>query len=516
MKARPCVITVWPSGRELSATAGDSLYTLLLVAGVIDRNDPFSNRLRLERGTVSPSTDPAAEARAFTPSQQTEGWILASCRRIEGDAELMLGSSVDATLQRPLGQGYGLIIFVGTATICCGLVGLNAMEIPMLNACSNSQLKLASEVTERIRFYQSDDNNAIKMAAFLRNDIARMTERLVYYTGIDPTLITTVTMVGRPPLLKMLLRQDPLSPEERGKFQHYLAQDMQLQLLRPQTDLYLLPAAGPDMGSDTVSAVLAAGLLERIDDEQVSLLIDMGISCEVVAVGRGRIICCSVPTAPLEGEGISCGMQATSGAVYSVEINETVTLHTVHDEAARGLCGAGLISAIYQLAEQDVINEDGRLHLPEDLPAELADRFRGTVAGLEFILERAGQNALRDVCINQEDVRKLQLAKGAVRAACQALLAELGAETEDVASILIAEAYRADISIDAVLGLGMVPPVPKERVRSIGNADWQGAYLVMTDRDNVERAEQISKLLTRIDLSANHVYAAEFIKAMNF
>ncbi|MBR0374959.1 MAG: DUF4445 domain-containing protein [Firmicutes bacterium] len=520
MKERPCVITVWPSGRELRATSGDSLYTLLLVAGIIRRDDPASNRLRLERGTVSPSTDPAAEAEAFTAAELTEGWILASCRRIQGDAELMQGSSVDADPAQPLGSGFGLIVAVGTATLGCGLVALGGMEIPMLSACPNSQLRLATDMSERIAYYNAGPQNALKMAAFLRNDIARMTERLVSYTEIDHSRITTVTMVGRPPLLRMLRGMDPLAAEECGHIRRLRAGDMQLQPLPETTDLYLLPAADRDAGSDTVASVLAAGLLEKVDDERISILIDTGISCEVVAVGRGRMLCCSVATAPLEGVGVSCGMQSVSGAVYSVEISDTVTVHTIHDEAAKGLCGAGLLSAVHQLAEQEMIGEDGRLRQPEDLPDELADRFRATASGMEFVLVRVGQgvarDVARDVCVNQEDVRKLQLAKGAVRAACHALLAELDAGVDDIDVILIAEAYRANINTEAALELGLLPPVEKDKVRSIGNADWQGAYLVLTDRDNAEKAERIAGLLTRLDLAANHVYAAEFIKAMNF
>ena len=55
-------------------------------------------------------------------------------------------------------------------------------------------------------------------------------------------------------------------------------------------------------------------------------------------------------------------------------------------------------------------------------------------------------------------------------------------------------------------------PVPEHAVRSIGNADWQGAYLAMTDWDNAVGAVEIARRITRLDLSANHVYAAEFIK----
>ncbi|MBR5429163.1 MAG: DUF4445 domain-containing protein [Firmicutes bacterium] len=517
MKDRSCVITLWPDGQELTATVGDSLYTLLLVAGVIKQDDPASNRLRLERGTVSPSTDPEAEARLFSLSERAEGWILASCRRINGDAVLTLGRSVDASRLRPLGQGFGLIVDVGTATIGCGLVGQEGMEIPMLSACPNSQLKLAADMADRIAYYQSDPENAERITAYLRSDITRMTERLLSYTHIDPAAITTVTVAGRPPLIRMLQGLDPGAKEEQTHIHRLRSGDLQLQCLSPELDLFLLPAAGDELGSDTVASVLAAGMEEKLDSDRITLLVDMGISCEVVAAGRGRLIGCSVDTAPLEGEGISCGMQAMSGAVYEVEISEDgVSVHTIHDELPRGLCGAGLLSAAHQLVQQDIINEEGRLQQPEDLPPALASRFRATASGLEFILVRAGQGVSRDVCLNQEDVRKLQLAKGAVRAACQSLLAELEADTSDVEAILIAEAYRANVNDLAALELGLLPPVPPTAVRSIGNADWQGAYLVMTDRQNGVKAEGIAAALTRLDLAANRVYAAEFIKAMNF
>ncbi|MBR2783828.1 MAG: DUF4445 domain-containing protein [Firmicutes bacterium] len=518
MKDRPCTITIRPDGRELTATAGDSLYTLLLVAGVISQDDPASNRLRLERGSVSPSLDPQAEARAFTLSERTEGWILASCRRIEGDAELTLGSSVDASsLQRPLGHGFGLIAAVGTATIGCGLLSLGGMEIPMLSACPNSQIHLAPDMADRIAFYRSDPDNARKITAFLRNDISRMTERLLSHTGIEPEQITTVTMVGRPPLLRMLLGRSPEEKEEQGRIRHLHAGDMQLAYLDGDTDLFLLPSSCDEIGSDTVASLLAGGVPDKIDGEGVTILVDMGISCEVVAAGRGRIVACSVDTAPFEGEGISCGMQAMSGAVFGVEIDEdSVAVQTIHDEPPKGLCGAGLISAVHQLVRQDLISEDGRLQQPEDLPEALASRFRATASGREFILVRAGQGVPRDVCVNQEDVRKLQLAKGAIRGACQALLAELDAPASAIEAILIAEAYRSNINTEAALELGLLPPVPEHAVRSIGNADWQGAYLAMTDWDNAVGAVEIARRITRLDLSANHVYAAEFIKAMNF
>lgn len=342
-----------------------------------------------------------------------------------------------------------------------------------------------------------------------------MTERLIHYTGISPQRITTLTVVGRRPLLHMLL---DLPPEEEGRVgetQVFPASRLQLPLLPAQAQAHFLPLGQRELGSDTVCAVLAAGLLERMDSPQISIVIDVGVSCEIIAAGRGRLLACSVPTAPFEGLGVSCGMQATSGAIYAVEIEDRVSLRTIHDQPPKGLCGAGLIAAVDQLVQQEIINVDGRLVQPEDLPEELARRFRGTAAGLEFMLSSPGDGGA-EVSLNQADILQLQLAKGALRAACQAVLADLEAEESDVACILLAEAYRANINPEAVLSLGLLPPVGAELVRSIGNADWQGAYLALTERENVAKAETIAQLLHRLDLTADRTYASEFIRAMSF
>ena len=50
MEERQYDITLLPSGQTLRGFGGDSLYTLLLVAGLISPKDPGSERLRLEKG----------------------------------------------------------------------------------------------------------------------------------------------------------------------------------------------------------------------------------------------------------------------------------------------------------------------------------------------------------------------------------------------------------------------------------------------------------------------------------
>ena len=116
-----CTITILPIDKQLQAYEGDSLYTLLLVEGLIMPDDPNGAKLRLEKGSLSPAEHPEAEEAAFSPSEQAEDWILASERYITGDAVLSMGvpQKLDLGDQQPLtDHGYALAVDLGTGTIC--------------------------------------------------------------------------------------------------------------------------------------------------------------------------------------------------------------------------------------------------------------------------------------------------------------------------------------------------------------------------------------------------------------
>src|SRR5690606_18276304 len=121
-----------------------------------------------------------------------------------------------------------------------------------------------------------------------------------------------------------------------------------------------------------------------------------------------------------------------------------------------------------------------------------------------------------DICVNQSDIYQVQLAKGAVYAACQAILSELGAAEEDIAEIFLAESSSANISAEAALAIGLLPQIEQNRVISIGNAAWQGAYIALTDQAILAETEQIAGRLESLDLTSDAIYAEEFIQAMNF
>src|SRR5690606_34650231 len=97
----------------------------------------------------------------------------------------------------------------------------------------------------------------------------------------------------------------------------------------------------------------------------------------------------------------------------------------------------------------------GRLKNPEeipDLPEVIRGRLRAGENGQEVLIDRES-----GVTINQKDIRLLQLAKGAVRAAVDSLLDEAKVTPEELEVILLAGAFGSGLDPSALLRIGLLP-----------------------------------------------------------
>lgn len=509
-------ITVIPGGQVLQGFGGDNLYTLLLVAGLIRAGEPLSERICLEKGSVSPSEDSEAEAAAFTPAELAEGWMLASCRRIDGDATVRLGSETqpEQALYDPLSEGYGLAFDIGAGTVAAGLVNLDTMKLPLLAAWRNAQQDIAMELPERIRYARSQEGGGEELKQALLDDMNGLAAKLMAKVGVSGEEVRSVVCAGNHALMNMLLGD---LEQQQGLVGRYKAQTLGLDAINAQADIYILPSAAADIGADTVSACLANGLLQRRDKRSIDLLVDLGMSGEIIAAGRGRLLAASIASLPFEGAGVSCGMPAMTGAITRVSFeDERVILKTVRNGHPRGLSGAGLLSAVQALRELGFIDGEGKLRAPENAPDFLVKRLRSGGGGREFLLSRGDKAFPRDICLSQDDILQVQMAKGAIYAACCAMLDALGATNAALGEIMIAEAFRANFQPETVLALSLIPPIAPGQVRSIGNASWQGAYLALSNRRYLEEARQVAASIERLDLNTSAVYADRFIKGMNF
>ncbi|MCL1975673.1 MAG: hypothetical protein FWG61_05880, partial [Firmicutes bacterium] len=304
-------IEILPEGRLLFAHKGENLLNLLLLNEVLTKGQ---DAVRLERGSVSSSVEPELEKTSFSPTEQTDGWMLASRRNIEGNAVFYVPQAAAEPENEQLNEnltdtptqlvGLAMAVDLGSGTVAAGMSALPALAIPTISACVSSQCELLGDMGARLKFIREEEEGLEKLQHLLYEDIKHLTLRLSDKTGLDPAQVRMIMVAANTSIGQMLWGEYPgsrtgvvaswRSPQKRP------TQETPLASLMPQAEIVLMPAAYDDIGSDIVSAALAAGLRKRINEQQITLLIDLGLSTEIVAAGRGRLLAVSVSTPALE------------------------------------------------------------------------------------------------------------------------------------------------------------------------------------------------------------------------
>jgi uncharacterized 2Fe-2S/4Fe-4S cluster protein (DUF4445 family) len=116
----------------------------------------------------------------------------------------------------------------------------------------------------------------------------------------------------------------------------------------------------------------------------------------------------------------------------------------------------------------------------------------------------------------QRDIRELQLASGAIRAAIALLLRRVGLEPTDLQAVLLAGGFGNFIRRENACRIGMLPAIPVERIRFVGNAASMGAKAVLLAQELRREADQIAATAEHVDLSLDPEFQMEFGMAMMF
>ena len=207
-------------------------------------------------------------------------------------------------------------------------------------------------------------------------------------------------------------------------------------------------------------------------------------------------------------------MRAASGAITGIKIlrNEW-HLETLGGVTPLGITGSGLIALVAALLSAGLITPEGRLKGPEeipDLPKAIRERLRTGENGQEVLIDRES-----GVTINQKDIRLLQLAKGAVRAAVDSLLEEAGVDPEELEVILLAGAFGTGLDPAALLRIGLLPRVPAVQIKFLGNAALEGAVQALRPEARRE-LERLAGKVRHISLGNRENYQDTFVASLLF
>jgi uncharacterized 2Fe-2S/4Fe-4S cluster protein (DUF4445 family) len=277
--------------------------------------------------------------------------------------------------------------------------------------------------------------------------------------------------------------------------------------LAPGAGLHLLPNIAGYVGADHVAMLLAVGIADAKDRV---LAIDIGTNTEVCLANHGRLTSLSCASGPaFEGAHIRHGMRAANGAIEHLRfVDEELELQIIGDAVPVGLCGSGILDALAQLYQVGIVDKRGRMgdH----------DRVRQVGREREFVLVEGGPNesGRPAVTFTQKDVRQLQLAKGAMRTGIDVLLDSNDLAPEDLDRIIIAGAFGTYIDVESAMVIGMLPRVPVERVRQVGNAAGMGAKMALISSSKRQEAQALAARVGYIELATVPGFSNYFARSM--
>ena len=134
-----------------------------------------------------------------------------------------------------------------------------------------------------------------------------------------------------------------------------------------------------------------------------------------------------------------------------------------------------------------------------------------------MIVLRPGEaGARQEVVLTQDDVRQVQLAKGAIASGVAMLQHVASVSDETVAELMLAGGFGNYVSISSALRIGLIPPLPKEKIRYVGNAASLGAQLCLVSETERRRAESVAARIEHVSLAAHPDFEQIFVDAMNF
>ncbi len=469
---------------------------------------------------------------------------------------------------------FGIAIDIGTTTVVAALVGRvkggtgNASEhqqdtdgsdskaldciVIDTRAVVNHQRQFGADVISRIDA-AADPDTRVQLQDLILSDIGSMISQLI--TDNQVKELSEVVISGNTTMIYLLLGNDasglgvyPYKADELnrsvakidiGKLFGEGVKSLNMAACSI-AKVRIMPGISAFVGADIVSGLyylnMADGLAnsgetnrDEADMLRKALFIDLGTNGEMAYYDGNELRVTSTAAGPVfEGGGISCGVASVPGAISHVTIegqndgngSEPGGLKVIYeiigdtkrfeypkgtgDEAAQapvGLCGTGVIEAVAELRRNNIINSDGLL----------SDKYFEN----GFLLAAKADGS--HIAITQQDIRNVQLAKAAINAGMDTLLAG-----DKPGTIYIAGGFGAGLNEEKIRGIRLFSKNYCDNINVVGNSSLRGAvkYLenVLWGKED-EEEQRLAKITDRakeIVLAGEESFDERYMDALGF
>jgi uncharacterized 2Fe-2S/4Fe-4S cluster protein (DUF4445 family) len=500
-------------------------------------------KVLVEKGTAPPDE---VEKENLSSGELALNNRLACRARVHGETRIVLSPIVvysnkifkgSSRYRRERDVPLGLAIDLGTTTVAAFLTTLDDGQVAAGGGGLNQQTVFGSDVISRLAAAIDDPENIERLHRLALASINQAVDSLNLSSRIWER-IQKVTIVGNVAMHHLLAKQPldklafiPFQPHDPASIPD--AAYLMGGIFPEHVQVSLPPLIGGFVGSDALACLAYFGFDQPSGPMAA---IDLGTNGEVMVTDGERILTASTAAGPaFEGVNISCGSRAVDGAIVKVSLdNGAFKLDTIGDADPVGLTGSGLLSAIAEFRRAGIIEPSGRINedcdqysdtisndqdQPEDkklssctLPPDCED-YADKVSKDDKGSRRIQLTGEKDLYLTQLDIRELQKAKGAIRAAIDVLMNQLELDPDDLDKVILTGSFGGQVDIDAILEIGMIPPVRREVVHTIANGAGFGAAMFL-NADGFQLGENLAARAKQVDLDLDEMFNRFYIEGM--
>lgn len=438
-------------------------------------------------------------------------------KKFDGEKTLVYGG--DKVIGEEAGNTtdklYGVVVDIGTTTVVSALIDMITGEELASVSALNPQSLHAQDVLSRIQF-ASDEKGLQTMYDGIIEEIDKMIDQISKEADVDKEHIYEVIFSGNTCMIHLATNVNPTSlgrypydPQIRGG-NHVGAKEHKINISSFGL-IYLPPIISAYVGPDITSGVLASRLQDKTN---VTLFVDIGTNGEMVITNHGKLSATSTAAGPaFEGMNITYGMRAAKGSIeiFDIDENGEVSLKTIGETPAVGICGSGLLDIVGELVSSKVIGKLGKIVKPdkEGLPSTLSERITVYEGKPAFALEG-------EVVLTQRDIRQVQLAKGAIRSGIEFLMKSKGVNASEVDEVQIAGSFGYHLRAKSLINLGLLPKEFEGKVKFVGNTSNSGGKAFLLNTAYRTEMEALVKEIQVVELANGEDFDKVFVASLNF
>lgn len=385
-------------------------------------------RVRFLKGAPLPT---AQERRFFSPDELRQGYRLACLSRLYTDCEIEVPKlrRVDAVSKAPdikwkpidgYDGKYFITTDIGTTTLVMQKVSASDGQVIETYKAVNAQNRFGSDVISRLE--ASEHGHREELSHIIRDQLCQGVEKL----GGDDVLFMVIA--ANTTMVHLLMEYD-VQGLSKAPFDAVCLDEVRTEIAGIET--YIMPGYSAFVGGDIFSGILAVG---STTNNSPTLLIDLGTNAEMVLFDSDQ-------------------MAATSAAAGSA-------FDSIADV---GLFGADVVAILYRLLKEHRIDCHGTLQ----------DEWFEQGVAIEY---------KKQVYITQDHIRRMQLAKAAVRCGIDYLSEAFGCALWEIGQVYVAGGFGYYLDVEAAFGVGLLPDAFRGKTFACGNTALSGARVYGYDK----------------------------------